>query len=138
MWVFLTKLKDPLLDLIDQFLRKIGHDGGGSIHSNQGGELAKLSVLADMVLWEHNYIFKPTGADSPLQNSAVETYNDKLAVQTRTLLYVANLLAKYWSAALVHALYLNNCLVHMVTKKTPFEGFYGHKPDIDYIKMFGS
>jgi hypothetical protein len=25
-----------------------------------------------------------------------------------------------------------------VTKKTPFEGFYGHKPDIEFLKMFGS
>ena len=25
-----------------------------------------------------------------------------------------------------------------MTKKTPFEGFYGHRPDIEYLKMFGS
>ena len=25
-----------------------------------------------------------------------------------------------------------------MTKKTPFVGFYGHKPDIEYLKMFGS
>jgi len=25
-----------------------------------------------------------------------------------------------------------------VAKKTPFEGFYGHRPDIEYLKMFGS
>ena len=80
MWVFLTKSKDPPLDIIDQFLWKFGHDDGRSIRSDQGGELAKSSVLADMVLWEHNYVFKPTGANSPLQNGAVETYNDKLAV----------------------------------------------------------
>ena len=137
MWVFLTKSKDPPLDIIDQFLWKFGHDDGRSIRSDQGGELAKSSVLADMVLWEHNYVFKPTGANSPLQNGAVETYNDKLAVQTQTLLYGANLPDNYWSAALVHAVYLNNPLVHMVTKKTPFKGFYGHKPDIQYLKMFG-
>jgi hypothetical protein len=91
-----------------------------------------------MVLREHNYVFEPTGADSPSQNGGVETYNDKLAVRTRTLLYGANLPARYWSAALLHAVYLNNRLVHTVTKKTPFEGFYGHKPDIEYLKMFGS
>ena len=91
-----------------------------------------------MILREHNYVFEPTGADSPSQNGAVETYNGILAVRTWTLLYGANLPAKYWSAALVHAVYLNNRLVHTVTKKTPFKGFYGHKPDIEYLKMFGS
>jgi hypothetical protein len=138
MWVFLTKSKDPPLDIIDSFLKKFGHDDGGSIRSDQGGELAKSTALVNMVLREHNYVFEPTGADSPSQNGAAEMYNDKLAVRTRTLLYGTNLPAMYWSVALLHVVYLNNWLVHTVTKKTPFEGFYGHKPDIEYLKMFGS
>ena len=136
MWVFLTKSKDPPLDIVDSFLKKLGHDNGGSIRFDQGGELAKSTALTNMVLREHNYFFEPTGADSPSQNGAVETYNDKLAVRMRTLLYGANLPAMYWSAALLHAVYLNNWLIHTVTKKMPFEGFYGHKPDIEYLKMF--
>ncbi len=100
--------------------------------------MAKSTALADMVLCKHQYVFEPTGKDSPSQNGTVEVYNDKLAVCTRTLLYGTNLPAKYWSAALLHAVYLNNQLVHLVTKKTPFEGFYGHKPDIEYLKLFGS
>ena len=77
MWVFLTKSKEPPVDIINSFLRKFGHDNGGSIRSDQGGELAKSPALADMVLREHNYVFEPTGADSPSQNGGVETYNDK-------------------------------------------------------------
>ena len=115
-----------------------GHEEGGSIRSDQGSELAKSPALSDMVLRDQNYVFEPTGADSPSQNGGVETYNDKLAVWTRTLLYGANLPAMYWSAALLHAVYLNNRLVHTVAKKMPFEGFYGQKPDIEYLKMFGS
>ncbi len=34
MWVFLTKSKDPSLDIINQFLWKFGHEGGGSIRSD--------------------------------------------------------------------------------------------------------
>ena len=41
MWVFLMKSKEPLLDIVDSFLKKFGHDNGGSIRSDQGGELAK-------------------------------------------------------------------------------------------------
>ncbi len=83
-------------------------------------------------------MFEPTGADSPSQNSAVEIYNNKLAVCICTLFYGTNMPSKYWSLALLHAVYINNCLVHLETQKTLFEGFYGKKPDIEYLKTFGS
>jgi len=137
-WVFLTKSKTSPLDIIDKFLRKFGHANGGSICTDQGGELAGLSVLLDMVLRNHSYVFKPTGADSPSQNGQAEIYNDKLAVRTRTLLYGAGLPAKYWSSALLHAVYLHNRLVHSVTRHTPFEGFFGVKPDLAALRVFGS
>jgi hypothetical protein len=91
-----------------------------------------------MVLQNHSYFFEPTGADSPSQNGAAENYNNKLAVQTCTLLYCTRLPAKYWSSAPLHAVYLHNCLVHTITKGTPFEGLYDTKPNLAGLKMFGS
>jgi len=81
---------------------------------------------------------EPTGADSPSQNGSVKVYNHKLAVRARTLLYGSGLPAKYWSAALLHLVYLHNRLVHAVTRKTPFEGLFGIKPDLSHLKLFGS
>jgi hypothetical protein len=81
---------------------------------------------------------EPTGADSPSQNRAVEIYNNKLTVRAWTLLYGAGLPAKFWSAALLHSVYLHNWLVHNVVKKTPYGGYYGFKPDIGHLKLFGS
>jgi hypothetical protein len=54
------------------------------------------------------------------------------------LAYGLGLPAKFWSAALLHLLYLANRLVHSVTKTTPFETFYRMKPDISHLKLFGS
>jgi hypothetical protein len=85
----------------------------------------------------HKYVLEPTGADSPSQNGAVEIYNNKLAIRAHTLLYGLGLPAKYWSAALLHLVYLHNRLVHSVTKKTPFEGFHGMKPNLGHLKLFG-
>jgi hypothetical protein len=68
----------------------------------------------------------------------VETYNDKFAVRIRTLLYGSGLPAKYWSATLLHSVYIHNRLVHSETKKTPFEGYYGIKPDLAFLKLFCS
>jgi hypothetical protein len=78
------------------------------IRTDQGGELARSFALSDMVLWTHHYIVEPTGAGNPPQNGAVEIYNGKLAVHARTFLYGSGLPAKYWSAALLHSVYLHN------------------------------
>jgi hypothetical protein len=46
--------------------------------------------------------------------------------------------AKVWSAALLHAVYLHNLLIHSVTGITPFKGWFGQKPNVAYLKTFGS
>ena len=137
-WVFLTASKDPPLDIVSEFLHHHGHKEGGCIRTDQGGELARSFAFQDLLLRQFHYTLEPTGADSPSQNGAVETYNDKFAVRARTLLFGSGLPAQYWSAALVHSVYLHNRLVHSETKKTPFEGYYGIKPDLAYLKLFGS
>jgi len=52
--------------------------------------------------------------------------------------YGSGLPAKFWSAALLHSIYLHNCLVHSETKVTPFERYFGMKPDLSHLKLFGS
>jgi hypothetical protein len=107
-WCFLTKMKEPPTDLLDAFFTRFGHELGGSVRTDQGGELARSSALGDLLLRKHQYVLKPTGSNSPLQNGAVEIYNGKLAVCTRSLLYSSGLPAKYWSLALLHLVYLHN------------------------------
>jgi hypothetical protein len=123
-WIFLTASKEPPLDIIREFLTQHGHSNGGSMRTNQGGKLARCLALQDMLLQDFLYAFKPTSADSPSQNGAVEIYNNKFVVRTQTLLYGSGLPAKYWSVALLHSVYLHNRLVHLATKTTPFEGYY--------------
>jgi hypothetical protein len=137
-WVFLTDTKSPPIDIVKAFLTQHGHKDGGCIRTDQGGDLARSSAFQDMLLREYHYTLEPTGADSPSQNGAVEIYNDKFAVRTRTLLYGSGLPAKFWLAALLHSVYLHNRLVHSETKVTPFEHYFGMKPDLSHLKVFGS
>ena len=126
------------MDIISKFLHHHSHKTGGSIRTDQGGKLACSLEFQDLVLRKFHYTLEPTGADSLSQNGAVEVYNDKFAVRTRTLLSGSGLSAEYWSAALLHLVYLHNCLVHSKTKKTPFKEYYGLKPDLAFLKLFGS
>jgi hypothetical protein len=82
---------------------------------------------------EFQYKVEPTGVDSPSRNGQVERYNDTIATIIQTLLYGANLPAKYWSVAAVHAICLLNRRVH-----TPYEAWWGKQPDLSALKVFGS
>ncbi len=79
-WVFLTDLKSPPIDIIKEFLTQHGHDDGGCIRTDQGGELARSLAFQDTLLRDFHYTLEPTGMDSPSQNGAVEVYNDKFTV----------------------------------------------------------
>jgi hypothetical protein len=47
-------------------------------------------------------------------------------------------LRNFGSAALVHAAYLHNRLIHSALNKTPYKAWCGRKPDITNLKMFGA
>ena len=49
-WVFLMKSKAPPLDILDSFFARFGHEHGGSVRTDQGGELARSSNLSDLLL----------------------------------------------------------------------------------------
>ena len=107
------------------------------VRTDQGGELAKRKDFRNLIE-TFDYVVKPTGAKSPSQNGASKIMNNKLAVKTRTLLYGSGLLATFWSTALLHTVYLHNCLVHSATKQTPYESWYGRQPDASQLKTFSS
>ena len=136
-WAFLTASKDPPLAILRAFMRKFSLSDG-IIQTDQGGKLARSNEFRSAMLTEFGYVVKPTGANSPSQNSGAKIYNNTLAVKVCTLLYGSGLPAKFWSAALLHAIYLHNRLVPLATGIMPFEGWYSRKPNVAYLKTFGS
>ena len=137
-WVFLRKSKEPPVDLVSHFLQMYGRQSGGVIRCDQGGDLAKSELFRTVMMEKHAYVIEPTGADSPSQNIGAEKWNDTLAVTARALLYGSALPAKYWSAAITHAAYLHNRRVHHGLMCTPYERWYGRKPDLRNLRVFGS
>jgi hypothetical protein len=137
-WVFHTKSKDPPIDIVETFLGRFIHEDGGVLRMDQGGELARSFDFGDTILQNHKYVLEPTGADRTSKNGAAEIYNAKLAVRERTLLFGLGLPAKFWSSALIHAVYLHNRLIHTVTWKTLFEAMFRMKLELSALKVFGS
>jgi hypothetical protein len=137
-WVFLCSSKEPPINEISAFLNIFGWDNCGIIRCNQGGELAELNAFVSTMLENFNNVLEPTGADSPSQNGGIECFNQTLGAMTHCLLYGASLSATYWSYALVHVVYLLNCLVHSRTKRTPYKVWWGTQLDLSHLWVFGS
>jgi hypothetical protein len=78
-----------------------------------------------MMLDEFGYVVEPTGADSPSQNGGAEINNNTLAIKVQTLLYGSRLPTKFWSMAILHAVYLHNQLIYSAINPTPYEARYG-------------
>ena len=77
------------------FLVICGQKEGGYICCDQGGKLANCKEFVTTMHHDHHYSIGPTRADSPLQNSSVERYNNTMAVSVRAILYGASLFAEY-------------------------------------------
>ena len=137
-WVFLCKSKEPPTDTVSQFLAVFGLEGGGVLRCDQGGELARSHSFITAIKKKNNYVVEPTGSDTPSQNGAAKTWNGTFAVTVRALLYGSGLQATYWSVALVHAVFLHNRRFHQRTRVTPYEGWYGVRPNLQHLRMFGA
>ena len=86
-------------------MNKFGN-ANGVVRTNQGGELARCNDYRCMMAKEFGYTVKPTGTDSASQNGGTEIYNNMLAIKVHILLYGLDLPEKFWSAVLLHTVYL--------------------------------
>jgi hypothetical protein len=136
-WTFLTASKEPPIAICLAFLHNFGNTRG-IIRTDQGSELARSDGFITAMLKDCGYVVERTGANSPSQNGSTEIFNNTLAVKGQTLLYGSGLPAKFWSSALLHSVFLQNHLVHSATNRTPYEAWHGRKPNVQYLKTFGS
>ena len=139
-WVFLSKNKSPPIKTITQFLRTYGNtDGVRTIRTDQGGELAKANAFKEAVT-KAEYSIEITGADNSSQNGIAERPHRTLGNMVRAGLENAALSPKYWSDALLHAVFLKNRMPHAAFnhKITPYERLTGTTPDLSKLRIFGS
>ena len=140
-WIFLSGSKHPPLKTVTQFLQRFGLKDGTTrqIRCDQGGELAKSSKFRE-VIQNEGYSIEPTGSDNSSQNGVAERPNRTYGDMMRSMLINAGLSPKFWSYALIQAVFIKNRLPHSHHNfnKTPFEALTGRKPNLKNLKIFGS
>lgn len=93
----------------------------------------------DLFLNKSGILHQRSNPYTPEQNGLCERFNRTVVEKARCMLSDANLSKEFWAEASSTAVYLQNRTVAAALNyKTPYELWYGTKPDISHIRVFGS
>ncbi|CAD7093112.1 unnamed protein product [Hermetia illucens] len=88
---------------------------------------------------EKGIIIKPCPPYGHQLNGVAESFNRRIMNLARCLLQEAQIHKKYWPEIVCAATYLKNrTFTNTVEKKTPYEIFFGRKPDVSNLKLYGN
>ena len=107
----------------------------GILRDDKGGEY--LGTDFDEFLSECGIRREHSIRDTPQQLGVAEHLNRSISEGVTTLLSQLGLSRAWWEEAATHWLYGKIRLPSSVTKLTPFELFYGQKPDVSHLRPFG-
>ena len=109
-------------------VKKLRTDNGGEYTSTEFESYLKKEGI------EHQYTIPKT----PEQNGVSERMNRTLVEAVRTMLADSRLPHRFWAEALSTAAYLvNRSPTRTLDGKTPFEAWYGKKPNVNHLRVFG-
>lgn len=138
--VYFIKHKAEVFEKFKLFEAMVTKECGEPImklRTDNGGEYMSKDFQAYLTLngIEHQL----TIPHSPQQNGVAERLNRTLMESARAMLSHANLPNKFWAEAVATAAYLRNRTTTSANEEqlTPFEKWYGHKPNISHLRVFG-
>ena len=106
------------------------------IRSDNGGEYVGENFLE--YCRKHGIKREETIPYTPQQNGVSERMNRTLMDNVRAMLYHGNLPLWLWAEAVSTAVYLRNRSPTSSFKgATPYERWYGVKPDVEHLRIFG-
>ena len=138
--VYFIKRKSEVFDKFKEFEAVISNESGehiGTLRTDNGGEY--LSTEFENYLTSKGIRHELTVPYSPQQNGVAERLNRTLIESAKAMLNRANLPKSYWAEAIATASYVKNRVPNSAisNEETPFQRWYGTKPDLSGIKVFG-
>ena len=137
--VYCMKNKSEVFDKFKEFELCTTNECGnliGTLRSDNGGEY--LSKEFEEYLRAKGIHHELSAPYSPAQNGVAERLNRTLMESARTMMAQAGLSEKYWAEAVATAAYLRNRRATRSLKKmTPYERWYGRKPNLAHLRVFG-
>ena len=106
------------------------------LRSDNGGEYTSKAFASFCAA--KGIIHQFTNPYSPEQNGIAERLNRTIIESARSMLLHASLPQQFWAEAVNTAVYLHNRSPRVALKdKTPYECWYGSKPNVSNLRVFG-
>ena len=141
---FLRNKSDTIIKFKD-YVSIMENSSGHKVHklsiktlrSDNGGEY--VSGEFNSFCNENGITREFSNPKTPEQNGVAERYNRTMIESARSMLHHAKLPLVFWAEAVQTAVYLRNRSPTVALEnKTPFECWYGRKPDVSNMRVFGS
>ncbi|GJX22080.1 zinc finger, CCHC-type containing protein [Tanacetum coccineum] len=139
MWSFLLKHKSDAFGVYQRFKNVFEKRTGKEIitfHTDKGGEFTShdFNRFCD----QEGILRMLTAPYAPQQNGIVERRNRTLLEMTRCMMKAKGVPNYFWGEAVRHATYIiNRTPMQALVGVTPYEKFYGEKPNLEDLKVFG-
>lgn len=137
-FVYFLRHKNESLDCFIEFKKKVENRLDikiKAIRTDNGREFVNENF--------RNYLNKSgichqkTVPYNPQSNGKVERANRVLLDRARTILNDSKLPQKFWVEAIATASHISNLTPRKGKSNTPFELFFGYKPSIEHLRVFG-
>ena len=111
----------------DLKIKTLRTDGGGEYTSAKFKNFLKQKRIRHEIC----------AAYSPQQNGVAERMNRTLVETARSMILHAGLSKAYWGEAVATASHVRNRVMTSSTGVTPYERWFGKRPDVSDLKVFG-
>lgn len=138
-FVYPMKQKSEANDAIKWMVTTANKDNYQVVNFRSDNAKEYFSSNVNRYLLDCNTHHEASAPDCPEQNGRIERQNRTIGEMVRTLLHSANLPMSLWAELARTASYIRNMIpLERLNFKTPFEVWYGRKPDFKHLRIIGS
>ena len=137
--VCFLKHKSEVPEFFKDYVSLLRSETGNLVHtlrSDNGGEF--ISSAFKLWLSDRSIRFESSAPHTPEQNGVAERANRTIFEAGRSLLYAKHVPLELWGEAIACAVYSLNRVSNSKSTTTPHELWYGQKPNISHLRIFGS
>ena len=134
-----VSVKSEVASKVKEVVQKLETQSGErlrTVRTDRGSEYLNAELES---YYKHKGVINETTAPyTPEQNGAAERFNRTLMERVRAMLLDARLEKEMWAEAALTANYIKNRSPSSNISRTPWELFFGRKPNVSGMRVFGA